>query len=230
MCSASPVGWVCTARYSMFTSPFSVTVARVCFIQFTSSRSGKSSRAWAPRLSLRFSAPLMVMTALARRFCSSSVSTRSVFQIRPLSVTLMSSKSRKHVAMRSQPWASVSWVRNTAASCCMIFCILRRTSAVDVEPLAQRRASRLAIDCSPALGGRSGRVWPGLEVLLMCSATARPNTTRSRRELAPRRLAPWTEAHAASPQAMRPGMMTSLPLESVVTLSPVWRVGQPPML
>lgn len=47
----------------------------------------KSSRACAPRLSLRASAPYTVTSELRIRFCSSSDSTRSVFQIIPRSVT-----------------------------------------------------------------------------------------------------------------------------------------------
>ena len=42
-------------------------------------------------------------------------------------------------------------------------------------------------------------------------AQARPKTTMSKRELAPRRLAPWTETHAASPAAYSPGTTLSLP-------------------
>src|SRR6185312_3466838 len=55
--------------------------ASVCFIQFLSSRSGKSSRAWAPRLSLRLAAESIVTTACTIRLSNSSVSTRSEFQI-----------------------------------------------------------------------------------------------------------------------------------------------------
>src|SRR3546814_8209085 len=47
-----------------------------------SSRFGKSSCAWAPRLSLRLKAECIVTVACAVRLSSSSVSTRSVFQIR----------------------------------------------------------------------------------------------------------------------------------------------------
>lgn len=43
----------------------------------------KSSLAWAPLLSFLCSAELMVWTALSIRFCSSSVSTRSVFHTIP---------------------------------------------------------------------------------------------------------------------------------------------------
>lgn len=56
----------------------------------------------------------------------------------------------------------------------------------------------------PASLGSSGCFWPGLAMSAILRAEARPKTTMSRRELAPRRLAPWTEAQAASPAAKRP--------------------------
>lgn len=51
----------------------------------------------------------------------------------------------------------------------------------------------------------------GLLNLAMKLAHARPKTTRSSKELAPSLLAPWTEAHADSPAAQRPGTISSLP-------------------
>ena len=36
-------------------------------------------------------------------------------------------------------------------------------------------------------------------------AAARPKTTKSIREFEPKRLAPWTDAHPASPTAISPG-------------------------
>lgn len=50
----------------------------------------------------------------------------------------------------------------------------------------------------------------------MVRAQALPNTTRSSRELAPSRLAPWTLAQAASPQAYSPGTTLSCPLIWVI--------------
>ena len=47
--------------------------------------------------------------------------------------------------------------------------------------------------------------------MAMKLAHARPKTTRSSKELAPSLLAPWTEAHADSPAAQRPGTISSLP-------------------
>lgn len=51
----------------------------------------------------------------------------------------------------------------------------------------------------------------------MLRAHARPKTTRSRSEFAPRRLAPCTEAQAASPQAYRPGTTWSWPFTCLRT-------------
>lgn len=52
---------------------------------------------------------------------------------------------------------------------------------------------------------------PGLQDSAMPSAHARPKTTRSRSEFAPSRLAPCTDAQAASPHAYRPGTTWSWP-------------------
>ena len=80
--------------------------------------------------------------ALAIRFSSSSVSTRSEFQIIERSVTLMSASSPQIADMRLQPASSDSWVRNTAASSCMARCIFSRSTAVGVPPLAWRSRSK----------------------------------------------------------------------------------------
>lgn len=61
------------------------------------------------------------------------------------------------------------------------------------------------------------RTVPGLQDSAMLRAHARPKTTRSRSELAPRRLAPCTEAQAASPQAYRPGTTWSWPFTCLRT-------------
>lgn len=65
--------------------------------------------------------------------------------------------------------------------------------------------------------GSSGIVSPGLLCRAMVWAQARPNTTRSSRELAPSLLAPWTDAHAASPAAYRPSTSTSRLPSKVIT-------------
>mmetsp|Transcript_22014 Transcript_22014/g.62561 ORF Transcript_22014/g.62561 Transcript_22014/m.62561 type:complete len:210 (-) Transcript_22014:1124-1753(-) len=198
--------------------------ARVCFIQLSSSRSLKSSRACAPRDSLRASAACMVQAAFDSRFCSSRVSMRSEFQISERSSTLMSAYSLTISSILTLPSARVSWVRYTAACSCMHFCILRRRSAVLVLPLALRILSRLEIDCSPASEASGLLLSPGLAMSAMRFAQARPNTTMSRSELAPRRLAPCTDAHAASPAAKRPGTTRSGSSLVGLSTSPKWLV------
>lgn len=88
-----------TGLYSIYTFPVfkSGTVEFVCFMKISSFRLGKSSRAWAPRDYLRTCAEWIVceactkiMVELRRRFSSSRVSMRSVFQTKPLSLILTS--------------------------------------------------------------------------------------------------------------------------------------------
>ena len=62
-------------------------VGKVAYLVAYNLLTGKSSREWAPRLSLRFSALYMVCCELIIKFCSSSVSMRSLFHTMPLSVT-----------------------------------------------------------------------------------------------------------------------------------------------
>mmetsp|Transcript_9361 Transcript_9361/g.24036 ORF Transcript_9361/g.24036 Transcript_9361/m.24036 type:complete len:210 (-) Transcript_9361:1353-1982(-) len=188
---------------------FSSKKPRVCLIHSSSRRSGKSSLEWAPLLSFLCSAECMVMAALMSRFSSSSVSIRSVFQTSDLSLTLMSLKAATHWSTALQPSSRVSWVRNTAASFCIVLCSLPRSSAVLRSPGEWRILSRRARHSSPAFSGRGLCGVPGLRVSPTRRAQARPKTTMSRSELAPRRLAPCTEAEAASPAAMRPGTMAS---------------------
>lgn len=63
----------------------------------------------------------------------------------------------------------------------------------------------------------SGILSPGLLHLAISRAQERPNTTNSSNELAPRRLAPWTDVHAASPQAYNPGTTLSSPFLGLMT-------------
>ena len=65
------------------------TQASVCFIQVSSLRFEKSSRACAPRLSSRLAAEFTVTAAWQIRLSNSSASIRSVFQIIPRSFTSM---------------------------------------------------------------------------------------------------------------------------------------------
>eukprot|EP01139_Manchomonas_bermudensis_P009536 Amastigsp_a339297_116.p4 type:complete len:187 gc:universal Amastigsp_a339297_116:1848-1288(-) len=174
---------------------------RVCLSHSSSLRLGMSSLACAPRDSLRLAAACMVWTAWLSRFCSSSASTRSEFQTIPRSLVLRSFIMVNTSSIFFTPATRVFSVRYTAACCCMHSCICARMWLVGTRPLAKRTASRFAIDASPAPAGSGLLGAPGLYVALMLSAHERPKTTRSRSELAPRRLAPWTEAHAASPAA-----------------------------
>mmetsp|Transcript_27816 Transcript_27816/g.68383 ORF Transcript_27816/g.68383 Transcript_27816/m.68383 type:complete len:207 (+) Transcript_27816:381-1001(+) len=194
----------------------------VCFIQSTSLRLGKSSRACAPRLSWRRSALCMVICALGIRLCSSSASIRSVFHTRLRSVTFRSSRRLATSSILTHPSASVSCVRNTAASSCMVRCIALRTMAVLCAPLAYRTASRCAMESSPASAAITLCGRPVFSVSATVLAHARPNTTMSSSELAPRRLAPCTEALAHSPAASSPGTTVSgLPSALMVTTSPL---------
>ena len=69
--------------------------------------------------------------------------------------------------------------------------------------------SSLAMLASAAPGTSGGCGMPGLSSSPMRSAAARPNTTMSSSELAPRRLAPCTLADAHSPAAKSPGTVAS---------------------
>ena len=64
----------------------------------------------------------------------------------------------------------------------------------------------------------------------MVMPQARPNTTMSRSELAPRRLAPCTDAQAASPAAYSPGTMALGSSLVGFTTWPLSVVGMPPIL
>lgn len=68
-------------------------------------------------------------------------------------------------------------------------------------PSAIRTLSMLEMDSSPAFGAISGNSSPGLHSSSIVLAQARPKTTKSKSELAPNLLAPWTEAQAVSPAA-----------------------------
>jgi len=58
---------------------------------------------------------------------------------------------------------------------------------------------------------------PGLDVSAIVLAHARPKTTRSNNELAPSRLAPWTETQADSPAPYRPRTTLSCPFLCSIT-------------
>ena len=71
---------------------------------------------------------------------------------------------------------------------------------------------------------------PSLSAPSMNMPAARPKTTRSSSELPPRRLAPWTDTQAASPQANRPLTIWSLPSASCMIAWPCTLVGIPPIM
>ena len=101
--------------------------------------------------------------------------------------------------------------RKTAASDCIAFCMSSLIEAVDLGPSELRILSKNSMLLRPASSGIFLCGFPGARLSLMWLAQARPNTTMSRREFAPRRLAPWTDTQAASPAAYRPGTTLSLP-------------------
>ena len=65
--------------------------------------------------------------------------------------------------------------------------------------------------------GSSGMDSDGLWNFEIKLAHARPNTTKSSKELAPSLLAPCTDAHADSPAAHNPGTTSSFPSFNVNT-------------
>jgi hypothetical protein len=62
-----------------------------------------------------------------------------------------------------------------------------------------------------------GWLCPGLNVYFVVNAAARPNTTKSNKELAPNLLAPCTDATAAYPHDNNPGTTVSLPSTNLTT-------------
>ena len=143
--------------------------------------------------------------ALAIRFSSSSVSTRSEFQIIERSNTLMSLSSPQTSVMRRQPLSSDLLGAEDGG-------VLLHGA---LHLVAQHRGRRLPLACRsrskrsmifsaeawlmPGIAASRSTTWPAR------IAAARPKTTRSISELEPSRLAPCTEAQPASPTAIRPG-------------------------
>ena len=83
----------------------------MCFIQLASSRSGKSSLAWAPLDSFLLAADSAVCTAHVKRFRSSRDSTRSLFQIHTLIFRTKVGERLVYVLIRFTPSSRDSWVR-----------------------------------------------------------------------------------------------------------------------
>uniref|UniRef100_A0A1B0CLP5 DUF4817 domain-containing protein n=1 Tax=Lutzomyia longipalpis TaxID=7200 RepID=A0A1B0CLP5_LUTLO len=111
--------------------------------------SNRSSLACAPRDSFLFSAATIVIWALRSKFCSSSVSTRSEFQISDLSNTFTSLKDLYTSAIFRTPSWRVCASRKTAACVCIVFCMFKRNVAVGMAPLAFRKLSKFATEASP---------------------------------------------------------------------------------
>merc|ERR1712194_518055 len=99
--------------------------------------------------------------------------------------------------------------------------------AVGKGPVAWRILSILAMESSPALAGNLTAGLLGFTRSAVVSAACLPKTTKSSKELAPKRLAPCTEALPASPAASRPGTIT---LVASFTTCVFQFVGMPPML
>ena len=142
---------------------------------------------------------------------------RSEFQIMERSLIDKSSKPDATISIFLHPSASVFFERKTAASSCMTICIFFRNSAVDVFPFACLNLSNLSIAWSHEC------VFKGLFELVLSTtslaliAAALPKTTKSIKLLDPNLLAPWTEAHPASPTAIKPGWTKS----SILALSEI---------
>ena len=83
-------------------------------------------------------------------------------------------------------------------------CEKRTTYKNKIEPQTKKISKKNLFT-----GVRSITAAPGLSVSAIVWAQALPNTTKSSKEFAPKRLAPWTDAHAASPQAYKPGTILS---------------------
>ena len=124
---------------------------QVCFIQFSSSLSGKSSWAWAPRLSFRRSADVSVTIACPIKLSSSSASTRSEFQINERSLTEISGIVPAISIMFLTPASSVSVSRKTAACRCIDSCISCLISEAFLEPEAFLILSKRSSAKSPEL-------------------------------------------------------------------------------
>jgi hypothetical protein len=173
---------------------------------------GKSSRAWAPRLSLRLPAE-STSRPPAIRLSNSSVSIRSVFQISERSVTLMSSEAAPDVAHQLRRLhRALAGAEHRAV---VLHDLLHgpRSSAVGVPPLAcGTRSSREMRLLDPHVGGQLGLLLePDRQYRRSADAAARPNTTRSISELEPSRLAPCTDAQPLRPPPSGPARRSGSP-------------------
>ena len=90
----------------------------------------------------------------------------------------------------------------------------QRTLRVQCSSLVKMYSSR-AMETSPAFAGSTTGGLLGLTNSTTVSAACPQNKTRTRSEIAPRRLAPWKEAHSASLEAKRSGSRYSPAAASV---------------
>ena len=105
----------------------------------------------------------------------------------------------------STPSLKVLSVLKTAASDCMVFCISSLKSAVGTAPFEYRKLSNLSKILSTEFEEIVGLADSRSTTEPALMPAARPKTTRSMSEFEPNRFAPCTDAHPASPTAIRPG-------------------------
>jgi hypothetical protein len=179
--------------------------ASVCFIQCLSSRSGKSSRAWAPRDSVRLAAPIHGDDGLAdqivelERFNEIGI---------PDHRAIGDGDVRRFFPDRGHPLhalfehraGAIDGARILHRALHLIAQLGRGRAALGVAEFVEAREVLVALALR-----QFGLRGVGFSLSPQRRPTARPNTTRSISEFEPKRLAPCTETHAASPTAMRPG-------------------------
>lgn len=190
----------------------------------------KSSQAWAPQDSFRFSHENINYFASPNKFSNSIASIKSEFHINPQSLIPISQYIEHMFVIFLHPSSSKSWILNTAACLYIVSYIYDLILAVDKDPFEYLILSSHAIDSSPTPRGRSSYYCPGLYNLAVYNAAALPKTTRSSNELAPNLFAPWALAQATSPAAISPLTISSLPYQSYLSTSVFQLVGIPPIL
>ena len=101
----------------------------------------------------------------------------NLFQIIPLSESLILAMSFHKAFIFSIPSFMTGPVLKTAACVCMVFCIFSLMAEVLMSPEAYLNLSMLATEASPALSDRAPICSPGLESSAMVFAQARPKMT-----------------------------------------------------
>ena len=142
-----------------------------------SSRSGKSSRQWEPRVSVRSAAASASAVLIVCRLVVSQAGVPGVAS--------PGSRARRKASASARPSA---W-RSTPTRVVITSCMPRRRSPA-ISPSGR----------SSAAGSAHARSSPG-----STSAIRREKTRPSSSELEASRLAPWTPEHATSPVAYSPG-------------------------